>query len=130
MAGLRAWYAQSASPERFRAVADGSGPVASIVAEDHVLENIDEAPVTTPYAGPEGMRQWVRDTREAVDDAWIELLELEEAAASAYVAKIRLHGRIGGIESDFVWYALHRLVDGRLIYTKGYLSKDDALAAA
>lgn len=119
------------SREWIRGVAEGTIDTPGI-HERCVLENFDGAPTQHPrFEGPDAMREWVRDAFGPVDDGWLEIEEVVDPAPDAHVAAVRMRGRMTatGLELNFQMFTLSCIEDGKLIYSKGFLDRDEALAA-
>ena len=87
-------FATSATEEGLtRILAGDETDLARFYSPDVVLENFDEAPITEPYRGYEGIVEWARDSFAEMDGPWVELVEVLEATDDCVIASLRIHGR-------------------------------------
>ena len=118
---IRHFYEMHLSREGHARLVKGSGHVGDSVAKDAVIENFDEAPVTTPYRGHEGIRRWARANADAIDNVWFELLDATDAGDGWLALKVHIRGQIHGIESTFVFHPVSHVSDGQWDYAKRFL---------
>ena len=123
------FYEKHLSREGHPQLVEGSGHVDDSMAEDVVIENFDEAPVTTPYRGHEGVRRWARANADTIDNIWFELLDAADVGDGWLALRVHIRGQIHGIESTFVFHPITHVSDGRWDYAKGFLREEDALGA-
>ena len=96
------------------------------------IRNPEEFPVTGPYFGHEGVRQWAFDAWEIIDEAGVEpgeILEVGERDAVAAVLQTSGRMRHTGLAATIQWAAVMTMRDGKLAHAQGYLTKAEALAA-
>jgi hypothetical protein len=127
---IRRFYEKHLSREGHARLAAGSGHIDDEIAEDVVSVNFDEAPVTEPYRGHEGVREWARANADTVEDVWLELLEVRDVGDGWVISSAHIHGTIHGIDSTFVFWTAGHVRDGQLAYAKGFLREEDATAHA
>jgi ketosteroid isomerase-like protein len=96
------------------------------------IDNLAEFPITGPYHGHAGVRQWWRDLLDAIDDLRIELDGLEQLDGERVLTTQRIVGRFRhtGIELDARWASIVTVRDGRVVRAIGYGSRRQALRAA
>jgi ketosteroid isomerase-like protein len=112
-------------------VADGTIDTPN-VHEQAVVENFEGAPTQHPrFEGRDAIREWVRDAFAPLEDGWLEVVEAVEVAPHVHVASVLMRGRMKatGLELNFPMFTLNCTQDGKLIYSKGFLDRDEALAA-
>jgi ketosteroid isomerase-like protein len=93
---------------------------------------IDEPPVgLRSYRGHEGFRRYLADTREVWGRFGWEAGELIDAGESV-VARTRFYaeGRASGLPVEATVYIVWVVRDGKAVSARGYLDRDEALAAA
>jgi ketosteroid isomerase-like protein len=96
------------------------------------IRNWDTAPITGPYFGHEGVRQWWADLADAIEDLHFELLEIEPIDDRRCLTVQRLVGRfrLTGIDVDVAWGAIVTVRDGKILSAVGYASPRGARRAA
>jgi ketosteroid isomerase-like protein len=127
------WYRDViGTPESLRGFGDGTTPMPDYLAPDVVLDAFKEAPVRPRYRGRDELRLWVREAFDVIDDAWWELREVIELSPTVAVSHAHVHGRMTttGLEIDFPMTAVHVARGGLVVYMKGFVDKDEAIAAA
>jgi ketosteroid isomerase-like protein len=93
---------------------------------------IDEPPVgLRSYSGHAGFRDYLEDSREVWGHFGWEATELIDAGESV-VARTRFYaeGRGSGIPVEAIVYIVWVVRDGKAVSARGYLDRDEALAAA
>jgi len=93
---------------------------------------IDEPPVgQRSYSGHRGFHQYLADTREVWGHFGWEATELIDAGESV-VARTRFYaqGRGSGIPVEATVYIVWVVRDSKAVSARGYLDRDEALAAA
>jgi ketosteroid isomerase-like protein len=111
---------------------DGLPPL-DLCDERIEIRNPDGFPVTGPYYGHEGVRQWASDVYDVLEDARVEPEEVVEVGdGEAVIAVLRQTGRwkYTQLASDVRWAAIMTMRDGKLAHAQGYVSKTKALEAA
>ena len=111
---------------------DGEPPL-DLCHPDIEMRNPDGFPVTGPYFGREGIRQWAVDVYDVVDDARGEVEEVVDVGdGDSVIAVLRQTGRWKHtqISAEVKWAAVMTMRDGKLFRAKGFLSKGEALEAA
>ncbi len=128
---VRRWILELGSPAGVRSVAGGGTPLEAYWHHDAVIVNFEEGPLTKPYQGFGGVRQWVSESFAEVDDARLELEEILESGPAHVVFPVRFHGkmRLSGIPLDFVLAVLFRFRDGKIVYCQGFTESAKALDA-
>jgi ketosteroid isomerase-like protein len=96
------------------------------------IRNWDEAPITGPYFGHEGVHQWWADVADAIDDVRFELLELSPIDDTRCLTIQHLRGRFRstGIEVEGAWGAIVTVRDGKILSAMGYATPGRAKKAA
>jgi ketosteroid isomerase-like protein len=83
------------------------------------------------YRGHEGLRQWYAEVMESFTELRTELTEFRDLGERVVAfGRIRARGRESGLELDAVTGWVFTVRRGKLLRAEGYLSRDDALAAA
>jgi len=105
---------------------------AETLAPDYRIENAATAVTDNTYYGAEGVRQWVRDMFEGMDDE--SRYETEEILADGedyVVARVRLvgHGARSGAPVELRWVSVGWYKDGKATRGVGYLRRREALKA-
>jgi ketosteroid isomerase-like protein len=96
------------------------------------IRNWAEAPITGPYVGHEGVRQWWDDVSDAFEDVHLELLDVEPIDDVRCVTVQRLVGnfRLTGIEVSGAWGAIVSVRQGKVLSAIGYATPRRARRAA
>jgi len=105
---------------------------AEILAPGYTIENAATAVTDKTYHGAEGVREWVRDIFEGMDDN--SRYETEEILADGedyVVARVRLvgHGVRSGAPITLRWVSVAWYEGGKAIRSVGYLCRREALKA-
>jgi len=129
---VRRWLSEFADPASLQNVAAGGTDLAPYFQPDLEIVNFSEGPLTKPYRGHAGMRQWVSESFAEIDDAWVELDEVLASGQSHVVITVRFHGTMGfsGIPVDAPLAVLYRFRDGKIDYVQGFTDSAEALEAA
>ena len=103
----------------------------SFFAEDIVWEAAEAAPDAGTYRGFEGIRGYVQDWLDTVDEFRNELRELTEVG-DRVVTDIRFSARIKGTDNEVALdYSQVSLIEGgKVTHIKEFLDHDDAAAYA
>jgi ketosteroid isomerase-like protein len=103
-----------------------------LVASGVEIRNWDEFPITGPYLGHDGVRQWWADISEAFDHLEWELREATDAGGGRVVTVQRFTGRfrLTGIEVGFHWGSVITVADGKITSAVGYATPSGAKQAA
>ena len=94
---------------------------------------LSEFPVQGPYYGHDGVRRWVQDMFEVIDEPRIELVEIIDAEDGETVVTVqRALGRMRHtqLEADFQWATVWAVKAGNVLRAQGYATKAEALEAA
>jgi ketosteroid isomerase-like protein len=97
------------------------------------IEMFDEFPIQGPYLGHDGVRAYVSDIFETVDEARIELdeaIEADDGETLVTVQRAIGRARHTRIEIDFEFAAVWRIVGGLVVSGRGYATRAEALEAA
>jgi ketosteroid isomerase-like protein len=96
------------------------------------IDNVAGFPITGPYYGHDGVRQWWDDLQDAIDELHIELEELRAVDGERVATSQRLVGRYRhtGIRLDVSWASIVSVSDGKIVRAVGYGSLGQALKAA
>jgi len=96
------------------------------------IDNVADFPITGPYHGHDGVRQWWSDLQDAIDQLHIELEELIEVDPERVVTSQRIVGRFRhtGIPLDAPWGSILWVRNGRIVRAMGYGSRAQAFTAA
>ncbi len=97
-------------------------PAPELCDQDVVIENVAEFPITGPYLGRDGVRQWWDDLAEVVDDMRLDVLTVESVDSEHVVTTQRLTGtfRLTGIAVDTPWGSIISVRDGMVAHARGY----------
>ena len=111
----------------------------NVEASIHLLDervelwNAREFPVTGPYRGHDGVRQWAAEQWEVFTGLHHEIEEIIEAPDGETLVSVqRTKGRMRhtDIKSDVQWATTWTIREGRVLRAHGYLTKGEALEAA
>ena len=95
--------------------------------------NPPEFPVTGPFRGHDGLRQWAAEIWEVFDDLDFEVQEIIEADDGETLVSVqRTTGRMRHtqIPVDIVWAAVWTVRSGKAVSSRGFLTRAEALEAA
>ena len=93
----------------------------------------EEFPFTGIYRGHEGVRQWVAEVFDVIEDHRVAIEGVSQAPdEETVVMALRSTGRSKEMQIDMEvpWAALWVIRDGKLVYAHGYMSIDEAREAA
>ena len=115
----------------FGALAQGD-PAPDLCDPEIEIRNWDEGPITGPYYGHEGLRQWWKDVADAFEDVRFELLDATPIDDARCLTIQRLVGRfrLTGIEVNGAWGAIVTVRKGRILSARGYATPGRAKKAA
>ena len=105
----------------------------ALCGEGMEIRNPPEFPVTGPFRGHDGIRQWATENWEVFSDLRFEVEEIIEAADGETLVSVqRTVGRMRHTEIpiDVRWAGVWTVRDGKTLRAHGYLSKAEALEAA
>ena len=104
----------------------------ALYAPDVRIDNLKGFPITGPYHGHDGVRQWFADLFEVIDGFALEVEEIVPLDDDRVLTTQRLTGRFShtGIEVDELWASIIRIRDGLIVSASGYGSRKQALRAA
>jgi ketosteroid isomerase-like protein len=101
--------------------------------EEVEMRNPPEFPLKGPFYGHEGLRVWAREVWEVFSGVHHEVEEVIDVGDDATVVSVqRAQGqtRHMQVDTNLQWASVFTLSDGKILYARGYLSKDEALEAA
>ena len=113
-----------------REISDEVG--AELLAPDLRLENISTAVTDKTYQGLAGMREWVSDTFDGLDEhTRYEIQEVLIDEGDLVLARVRLtgHGDRSGVPVDLRRVTVIWFRDGKITRTAGYARRAEALEA-
>ena len=93
----------------------------------------DEFPFTGIYRGHEGLRDWVAEVFDVIEDHHVAIESVVQAPDNeTVVMALRSTGRAKEmqIKMDVPWAALWVIRGGKLVYAHGYMTIVEALEAA
>jgi ketosteroid isomerase-like protein len=108
-------------------------PPVELVHPELEIVMFEGSPISGPYFGREGLRQWRDDTFDVIDE-W--RLELDDVATGddpdVMVAFERFVGRMKhtDLQANFPLAVLVRFRDGMIVRFEGFRDRDEALRAA
>jgi len=105
---------------------------AEIIAPDYRIENAATAVTDKTYYGAAGVREWVRDMFEGMDeDSRYEIEEILADGEDYVVARVRLvgHGVRSGAPVTLRWVSVMWFEGGKATRGRGYLRRREALKA-
>jgi ketosteroid isomerase-like protein len=107
-------------------------PAADLCHPDIEIRNWDDAPITGPYHGHEGVHRWWADVAEAFEDVRFDLQHIEPVDEDRCLTIQELVGRFRhtGIEVSGAWAAIVSVRDGKILSAIGYASPRRARRAA
>jgi ketosteroid isomerase-like protein len=116
---------------RFMAAINAREVPEDLLAPDVRLENVTTAVTDTTYRGAEGVRQWISDFFDVLDDDARYEGEVIEARDDYVVGKARFVGRgsVSGAPVDMSYYGVMWIRDGRITRAVGYPKRRAALEA-
>jgi ketosteroid isomerase-like protein len=103
-----------------------------LLAPDYRIENVSTAVTDRTYYGANGVREWLADFFEALDEA--ATYETEEILAHGedfVVARVRIvgHGARSGAPVELRWVSVNWFRDGKMTRTVGYARRREAFQA-
>jgi ketosteroid isomerase-like protein len=103
-----------------------------LLAPDYRIENVSTAVTDRTYYGISGVREWLADFFEALDETAI--YETEEILADGedfVVARVRIvgHGARSGAPVQLRWVSVSWFREGKMTRTVGYARRREALKA-
>jgi ketosteroid isomerase-like protein len=103
-----------------------------LYAPDIRIDNVKGFPITGPYFGHDGVRQWLADLSEIIEDFALEIDEVVPLDDERVLTTQRLKGRFShtGIEVDEPWASTTTFRDGLITRAQGFASRKQALRAA
>jgi ketosteroid isomerase-like protein len=91
-------------------------------------------PVRGSFRGHEGVRDWVDQVWEAIDDLSVEAEEIIDVSNDGETVVMLLRARGTAhhtrLDMDVPWAAIWTIRHGRLLLAQGYLDRSEALRAA
>jgi ketosteroid isomerase-like protein len=108
-------------------------PPVELVHPDIEIHMFEGSPISGPYHGRDGLRQWCQDTFDVID-SW--RLELDDVITGddpdLMVAVERFVGRMEhtGLAANFPLAVLVEFRDGLIVRFQGFRDRNDALEAA
>jgi ketosteroid isomerase-like protein len=119
---------------RYHDVLNETGePLVELFRSDVEIHMFRGSPISGPYRGHDGLRQWRRDTFDVIDD-W--RLDLDEVITGddpdVMVALQRFVGRMKhtDLPVNFPLAVVVRFHDGLIVRFEGYRDRNEALEAA
>lgn len=102
-----------------------------LLAPDFRMDNVATAVTDRTYYGAEGVRQWISDFFDVLDDAARHDAEPIEVGQDYVVAKLRIVGRgaVSGAPVDLRFYGVMWIRDAKITRAIGYASRREALEA-
>lgn len=96
------------------------------------IDNMAGFPITGPYNGHAGLRQWWADIAEVVDGLAFEVVDVVALDETHVLSEQRMLGRFSttAIPVDARWASLMVVKDGKIAHASGYASRAHALRAA
>jgi ketosteroid isomerase-like protein len=107
-------------------------PPLDLCDEQIEIANVEEFVVQGPYHGHAGVRQWVTDAFDVVNDRRFELDEAIDTGDGETVVTVQRalgYSRHTGLKFDLLWAAVWRIRGGKALHIQGYASKGQALEA-
>jgi ketosteroid isomerase-like protein len=122
---VRRWFERLASGD----------PAPEFCDPEMEIRNWPESPLPGPYRGHEGVRRWFAEVKDMDIVSEIEMFDLVDVIgvdAERVVTVLRAHSRARytGLEADFLWGAVHRVRDGKVVSSAGYPTPEAAKEAA
>jgi ketosteroid isomerase-like protein len=108
-------------------------PPLELCDESIEIENPPGFPVHGPYSGHAGVRKWMDDVFEVIDEPRTEVEEAIDAGDGETVfMKLRTLGRFRHTQMEAVmpWATVIKLRHGKFLKAQGYLSSAEAREAA
>jgi len=110
---------------------DGVEAILEFLDPEVEVTPFEEAPGGRSYRGHDGFRQYLSDTREIWGQFGWEATDLIDLGDSV-VVRTRFHaeGRGSGVPVEAIVFIVWAMRDGKAVSARGYLDRDEALAAA
>jgi ketosteroid isomerase-like protein len=110
---------------------DGVEAILEFLDPEVEVTPFEEAPGGRSYRGHDGFRQYLSDTREIWGQFGWEATDLIDLGDSV-VVRTRFHaeGRGSGVPVEATVFIVWGMHDGKAVSARGYLDRDEALAAA
>jgi ketosteroid isomerase-like protein len=123
-------YMEAAEAINARHVSDDAAE--RLLAPGFRMENLSTALTEKTYHGAAGVREWIRDTFEVVDES--SRYEVETVIANSedfVVARVGIvgHGALSGVPVAMRWVNATWFQDGKMTRAVGYLRRREALEA-
>jgi ketosteroid isomerase-like protein len=103
-----------------------------LLAPDYRIENVSTAVTDRTYYGINGVREWLADFFEALDEtATYETEEILADGEDFVVARVRIvgHGAHSGAPIELRWVSVSWFRNGKMTRTVGYARRREALKA-
>ena len=96
------------------------------------IRNWEESPITGPYHGHDGVRQWWSELEDGFENVHMELIDVIDAGEDRVLVVQRLVGRfrLTGIDADHTWGAVVSTRQGKIVSAIGYATPGEAKQAA
>lgn len=116
---------------RFTAAINAREVPDELLAPDVRLENVTTAVTDRTYRGADGVRAWMSDFFDVLDDDARYEGEVLDAGDDYVVAKLRFVGRgsVSGAPVDMRFYGVMWIRDGKITRAVGYPNRREALKA-
>ena len=109
----------------------GEQAIYAYLDPDIELTAIEELPGNETHYGHSGVHSWFQTLREAFGDFTWEPQEYVDLGEQVLVAtRFIAEGRGSGVPVEVTVYNLWTVRQGKAVQVRGYLSREDALAAA
>lgn len=108
-------------------------PPLDLCDEQIQIGNVKQFVVQGPYHGHAGVREWVTDAFDVVNDRRFELDEAIDGGDGETVVTVQRalgHSSHTGLEFELAWAAVWTVRGGKVVNIQGYASKGAALEAA
>jgi ketosteroid isomerase-like protein len=109
-------------------------PPLSLCDERIEIRMPPDFPVRGSFHGHQGVRDWVDQVWEAIDNLSVETEEIIDVSDDGETVVMLLRARGTAhhtrLEMEVPWAAIWTIRDGRLVLAQGYLSRSEALEAA
>jgi ketosteroid isomerase-like protein len=108
-------------------------PPLDLCDEQIQIGNVEEFVVQGPYHGHAGVREWVTDAFDVVNDRRFELdetIDSEDGETVVTVQRALGHSSHTGLKFELRWAAVWTIRGGKVVHIQGYANKRAALEAA
>jgi ketosteroid isomerase-like protein len=104
---------------------------AAFFAEDATWEAVEDAPDAGTYRGPAGMRAYLADWLESVDNLDVEIGEIAQVGDFT-VSSQKMRATVRGTDDEMVlpYSTAVRFRDGKVVHGKEFRERGDAIAYA